>query len=179
MPVAVGRTAVTNGSGSHSLAEAYELHADSVRRAAYSVVRDADLAEDVTQDVFLAMCARPERYDPARGTFEGLLRVMAKSRALDATRRASASRRASDRLRAEPGTAPAPDPVESVMAATRARELRRAVAQLPADQCASISLAYWGDMTADQVAALHGVPHGTAKSRIRIGLTKLRRDFET
>jgi RNA polymerase sigma-70 factor (ECF subfamily) len=173
----VGRTAVISGSRSH-LAEAYELHADSVRRAAYSVVRDSDLAEDVTQDVFLAMWLRPERFDPERGSFEGLLRVMAKSRALDAARRKSAAQRASDRLKAEPVTASAPDPVDSVVAAARGRDLRQAVARLPIEQRASISLAYWGDMTADQVATAHHVPRGTAKSRIRIGLDKLRRDFE-
>nr|MDQ3934737.1 RNA polymerase subunit sigma [Actinomycetota bacterium] len=62
-----------------SLAEAYERHAESVRRAAYSVVNDPSLAEDVTQDVFLALWVRPDRYDPDRGTFERLLRVMARS----------------------------------------------------------------------------------------------------
>ncbi|HEX8646407.1 MAG TPA: RNA polymerase sigma factor [Thermoleophilaceae bacterium] len=174
----MGRAEVSGGSSSHPLAEAYEQHAESVRRAAYAVVRDADLAEDVTQDVFLAMFVRPERFDPGRGTFEGLLRVMAKSRALDAARRASAAQRARDRLRAEPVADSSADPVDSLLATTRGRELRRAVAQLPPDQRASISLAYWGDMTADQVATLHRVPRGTAKSRIRIGLDKLRRDFE-
>ena len=160
------------------LADAYEQHAESVRRAAYAVVRDADLAEDVTQDVFLAMWLRPERYDPTRGSFESLLRVMAKSRALDAARRTSAAQRARDRLKAEPVFNHAPDPIDSVVASSRRRELRGAVARLPREQRASISLAYWGDMTAEQVATVHGVPRGTAKSRIRIGLNKLRREIE-
>lgn len=170
-------SAVTYRDASNPLADAYAQHAESVRRAAYSVVRDSDLAEDVTQEVFLAMWIRPERFDPERGTFESLLRVMAKSRALDAARRSSAADRARDRLRAEPVAEAAPDPVDSVASASRNRELRRAVARLPYDQRTAISLAYWGDMTAGQVATMYGVPHGTAKSRIRIGLTKLRRDL--
>jgi RNA polymerase sigma-70 factor (ECF subfamily) len=64
-----------------------------------------------------------------------------------------------------------------VVDAFRGRELRRAVTELPAEQRASISLAYWGEMSSSEVAAAHGVPVGTAKSRIRIGLGKLRRDF--
>jgi RNA polymerase sigma-70 factor (ECF subfamily) len=174
--LAVGREVIDRAAG-NPLGDAYALHAESVRRAAYAVVRDSDLAEDVTQEVFLAMWVHPERYDPERGTFESLLRVMARSRALDAVRRGAAAQRACDRLRAEP-VAETPDPVEFVAAASRNRELRRAVARLPRDQRASISLAYWGDMTAEQVATVHGIPHGTAKSRIRIGLSKLRRDFE-
>ena len=175
---AVGSHAVKSGRSGHLLEEAYAQHAETVRRAAYAVVRDSDLAEDVTQDVFLAMWIRPERYDPRRGTFESLLRVMAKSRALDAARRDGAAHRARERLKAEPAVATAPDPADALVATTRAHELRGAVARLPAAQRASISLVYWGDMTAEQVAGAHGVPRGTAKSRIRIGLDKLRRDFD-
>ena len=88
---------VEHGSGT-SLAHAYERHAESVRRTAYSVVRDSDLADDVTQDVFLAIWVRPERYDPGRGTLESLLRVMAGGRPRSpgpASRRSRRSTRAS------------------------------------------------------------------------------------
>ena len=162
----------------HPLAEAYRDHAESVRRAAYSVVRDSELADDVTQEVFLALWVRPDRFDPDRGTFEGLLRVMAKSRALDAARRAQAGERARRRLSAEPGPRSAADTADEFAAAHRARELRRAVSRLPADQRDAVSLAYWGGLSAGQMAALRGVPHGTAKSRVRIGLAKLRREFD-
>ena len=161
----------------HRLADAYRRHAESVRRTAYSVVRDSDLAEDVTQDVFLAIWVRPERFDPDRGTFESLLRVMARSRALDAARHTSAGERARVKLRGEVRSLASPDPAETVVAASTGRELRGAVARLPREQRDSISLAYWCDMTSDQVATVHGVPRGTAKSRIRIGLDKLRRDL--
>jgi len=160
------------------LAQAYAQHAEAVRRAAYAVVRDRELADDVTQDVFLAVWLRPDRFDPERGTFLSLLRVMARSRALDAARHGRAGERARDRLKAEVVTRAAPDPAEIVIAAGRARELRGAVARLPVEQRASVGLAYWGDLTADQVATHHRVPHGTAKSRIRIGLSKLRRELD-
>lgn len=162
-----------------SLGDAFEEHADSVRRAAYAVVQDADLAEDVTQDVFLALWTRPERYDPQRGPVEGLLRVMARSRALDAARRTSASQRARDRLEGQTASTERvePDLADAVVAELRARQLRNAIRALPAEQRETISLAYWGQLTSDEVAALHGVPLGTAKSRIRIALEKLRRDF--
>ena len=156
----------------------YERHAETVRRAAFSVVRDSALAEDVTQEVFLALWIRPDRYDPERGSFESLLRVMARSRALDAARRAGAIQRAHDRLQEQPGGDSAPaDPAEAVTNELQSRRLRRAVRELPDEQREAIGLAYWGELTAAEVAARGGIPHGTAKSRIRIGLRKLRRDF--
>ena len=165
--------------GLDGLASTYEQHAESVRRTAFSVVRDPALAEDVTHDVFLALCTRPERYDPERGSLESLLRVMARSRALDAARRAGAAQRAHVRLQHEPDE-PArmtADPADAVPNELRARRLRRAVSELPEEQREAITLAYWGEFSAAEVAREHGIPHGTAKSRIRIGLTKLRRDF--
>ena len=156
----------------------YARHAETVRRAAYSVVRDRALAEDVTQDVFLALWLRPDRYDARRGSFEGLLRVMARSRALDAVRHAGAVQRAHDRLQDQPeADRPAADPADAVTNELQSRRLRRAVRDLPAEQREAIGLAYWGELTVAEVAAHRGIPHGTAKSRIRIGLTKLRRDF--
>lgn len=172
-----GKAVIDGRAGHHPLAQAYREHSETVRRAAYSVVRDSDLADDVTQDVFLAMWIRPDRFDPGRGSFESLLRVMAKSRALDAARRRGAADRARDRLRADASGPHSPDPAELVVDSHTGRELRVAVTRLPAEQRESISLAYWGELTSAEVATVHGVPVGTAKSRIRIGLGKLRRDL--
>jgi RNA polymerase sigma-70 factor (ECF subfamily) len=167
------------GDGLAELADTYERHAESVRRTALAVVRDAALAEDVTQDVFLALWTQPERFDPERGSLESLLRVMARSRALDAARRAGAAQRAQVRLEADPGEPDraTADPAVAVPANLHARRLRRAVRELPSEQRDAIALAYWGELSAAEVAREHGIPHGTAKSRIRIGLTKLRRDL--
>jgi RNA polymerase sigma-70 factor (ECF subfamily) len=66
---AVTPTAIGDRPAGHPLADVYRHHAESVRRAAYSVVRDSDLADDVTQEVFLALWRRPDRFDPGRGTY--------------------------------------------------------------------------------------------------------------
>jgi RNA polymerase sigma-70 factor (ECF subfamily) len=58
------------------------------------------------------------------------------------------------------------------------RTIRAALAQLPNNQREAVVLAYWGGLTADQIAHRCGVPLGTAKSRIRLGLTKLREHVE-
>ncbi len=58
------------------------------------------------------------------------------------------------------------------------RAVRAALAELPANQREALVLAYWGGLTADEIARRAGVPLGTAKSRIRLGLAKLRERIE-
>jgi RNA polymerase sigma-70 factor (ECF subfamily) len=158
-------------------ARIYDDHADEVVRAAEQVLGDAGLAEDVAQEVFLALW-RGCGYDEARGALGPYLRLLARSRALDVRRRNRAGERTVVRLREHaPSRACAED--EPSRAALRAadRELARSrVRSLPPDQRNAIALAYWGGLTVQQAAALQGIPLGTAKSRVRLGLRRLARD---
>jgi RNA polymerase sigma-70 factor (ECF subfamily) len=155
----------------------YDEHHRSVFAAALGIVRNQALAEDVTQDVFLKLWRDPARYDARRGELGSYLRLMARSRALDLYREGQARGRASDRLslvagRDEGRVDERPEP-----AAAREEDrgtVRQALRTLPDPQREALVLAYWGGLTADQIAARAGVPVGTVKSRIRLGLTKLR-----
>jgi RNA polymerase sigma-70 factor (ECF subfamily) len=135
----------------------------------------------VTQDVFLKVWRHPQKFDARRGELGSYLRLMARSRALDLWREGQAAGRASDRLKlAVAIEAPRTDERPGAMAEleTDRRAVRAALATLPAPQREAVVLAYWGGLTADQVARRCGVPLGTAKSRIRLGLTKLREHVE-
>jgi RNA polymerase sigma-70 factor, ECF subfamily len=161
----------------HDFARAYDEHSAGVYRAAYAIVRDAAMAQDVTQDVFLRLWRRPGSFDPGRGGLGPYLRLMARSRALDLWREGQAAGRASDRLRLvvadEDG--PGEDAPPSVLQREDDRAaVREALHALPPVQREAIVLAYWGGLTAAQIASRSGVPLGTAKSRIRLGLTRLR-----
>src|SRR3954447_3237128 len=83
-------------------------HRDGVHAAAYRVLGDAAQAQDVTQDVFLRLWLKPERYDASRGPVGAYLRLMARSRALDLWREGPAAGRAGHRQRAlaAPGGSP-------------------------------------------------------------------------
>lgn len=156
----------------------YAAHAQGVYGAAYGVVRDAHLAEDIAQDVFLVHWQRPGAYDAGRGELGHYLRLMARSRALDARRRAASAGRARGRLEAEvERPASAEDAVVSVAErAAIASAVRAAVSGLPERQREAIALAYWRGMTADEIARRCGAPLGTVKSRIRLGLARLAAD---
>jgi RNA polymerase sigma-70 factor (ECF subfamily) len=100
---------------------------------------------------------------------------MARSRALDLYREGQAAGRAGERLRllrGEPGDLPD----EAVAREDDRALMRGALHALPAAQREAVVLAYWGGLTADQVARRIGVPLGTAKSRIRLGVAKLREE---
>jgi len=157
----------------------YDEHHRGVYGAAYRVLGNTAQAQDVTQDVFLKVWRKPEKFDARRGELGSYLRLMARSRALDVWREGQAAGRASDRLKVV--VAKAEPRVEDRPAAMVEREaerswVREALRRLPDPQREAVVLAYWGGLTADQIARRAGIPLGTAKSRIRLGLAKLREE---
>jgi RNA polymerase sigma-70 factor, ECF subfamily len=161
-------------------ARAYDEHARVAYTAAYRILGNAAQAQDVVQDVFLRLWRRPRTFDAARGELGPYLRMMARSRALDLWREGQAAGRASDRLKVAVVQAEPRDEAERPSAQAERRErgetVRAAVRRLPDAQREAVVMAYWGGLTADEIARRIEVPLGTAKSRIRLGLEKLRAD---
>ena len=155
----------------------YDEHARSVYGAALRILGNTAQAQDVTQDVFLKLWRNPRRFDASRGELGSYLRLMARSRALDVYREGQAAGRARDRLELVVSQGEAR--VEERPSAVAERDGDRAVVvealrHLPETQREALVLAYWGGLTADEIARRVGVPLGTAKSRIRLGMAKLR-----
>jgi RNA polymerase sigma-70 factor, ECF subfamily len=155
----------------------YDEHHRSVYAAAFRVLGTGAQAQDVVQDVFLRLWRRPGIYDPSRGDLGGYLRMMARSRALDLWREGQAAGRAQDRLKivvahAEPHEVDRPGRMAELGEERAA--VRRALGRLPLPQREALVLAYFGGLTAEEIARRVHVPLGTAKSRIRLGLDKLR-----
>jgi RNA polymerase sigma-70 factor (ECF subfamily) len=137
-------------------------------------VGDQTLADDVTQDVFLHLWRHPDRWNPNRGDFSLYVRVLAKSRAVDALRSARAGRRALERVASVAAPTATAGADEAVAAASSSEALRAEVAKLPRPQREAVALTFWGGLTASEIAHRCSIPHGTAKGRVRLGLKKLR-----
>jgi RNA polymerase sigma-70 factor (ECF subfamily) len=155
----------------------YDEHARGVFGVACRVLGDSTRAQDVVQDVFLGLWRDPSRYDVRRGPIGPYLRMVARSRALDVWREAQVAGRAKDRLRALMKAEEEPldeRPVAAAERRVRSVAVRRALMRLPDAQREAIVLAYWGGLTAEEIAAGSGTPLGTVKSRIRLGVLKLR-----
>ncbi|MGH2838965.1 MAG: sigma-70 family RNA polymerase sigma factor [Thermoleophilaceae bacterium] len=155
----------------------YATHSRRVYANAYRILRDPVKAEDTVQDVFLRLWLHPDRFDERRGDLGSYLALMARSRALDIARSDSAGARAGERLaaavEADPPQAERPD--ERAEARDRSARLRAAVGRLPKLQREAVALAFWGDLPAREIAERTGVPLGTARSRLRLGIEKLER----
>lgn len=161
---------------------AYDEHARGVYAAAYRVLGDDARAQDVSQDVFLRLWRRPDSFDARRGNLGTYLRLMARSRAIDVLREGQAAGRMVDRLKVAETTTTAgarsERPSDLVERDDDRRAVRSAVARLPEPQRDALVHAYWRGLTAEEIARETGIPLGTAKSRLRLGLNRLRRDGE-
>ena len=161
-------------------ARAYDEHSRTVYTTAHRVLHDATLAQDVVQDVFLRLWRRPQAFNPARGDLGTYLRLMARSRAVDVWREHQAAGRATDRLKSDVAvlgeTQADARPAVEAERSDDAAAVREAVATLPQPQREAVVMAYWGGLTAEQIAERTGIPLGTAKSRLRLALGKLRAD---
>lgn len=161
-----------------ALAAVYELHADLVYGLARRVTRDEQLARDVTQDVFAHLWELPNRVDLRRGSLRAYLAVIAHRRAVDEVRRTQ--RRS--RIEATAGVAaneegPEPGVVDELTRNWRNERLAAALKRLPGEQRAAIELAYYDGLTYQQVARVLGIPEGTAKSRLRLAMARLRTEL--
>ncbi len=158
-----------------ALGVVYDLHAGLVYGLARRVTRDEQLAQDVTQDVFTYLWELPNRVDLARGSLRSYLAVVAHRRAVDEVRRSERRTRIEgsvDTATTEDG--PETGVVEAAMQDWRKQRLAAGLAGLPQEQRAAIELAYYDGLTYKQVAVALNIPEGTAKSRLRLAMTRLR-----
>jgi RNA polymerase sigma-70 factor (ECF subfamily) len=154
-----------------ALGEVYDQFSSFVFGIAFRVIGDARAAEDIAQDVFLKLWECPDGFDPARGALRTWLGTLAHRRAVDHVRREEAKRRTAIRDASRPTTVPDVD--EMAMALVTAERVRAALEALPAEQREAIDLAYFGGRTYREVAEVLGIPEGTAKSRLRLGLRRV------
>jgi RNA polymerase sigma factor (sigma-70 family) len=154
-----------------AVADLYDQFASFVFGLARRVTGDRSAAEDVAQDVFVACWERPDAFDPDRGRLRTFLGTLAHRRAVDWVRREEARRRRAARDAAL--VVRVPDVEEMVSALATAERVRAEVERLPAEQAEAIRLAYFGGRTYRQVAIELGIPEGTAKSRLRLGLRRI------
>ncbi|MBM9459840.1 ECF RNA polymerase sigma factor SigK [Nocardioides sp. zg-536] len=157
-----------------AFATVYDATAARVHGLVLRVVRDRAQAEEVTQEVYLEVWRQASRYDAARGSALSWLMTIAHRKAVDRVRAAEAATRRDENYH-HSHQVPAHDATaEAAHASLEARRVRTALTQLTDVQREAIQLAYFGGYTHTEVATLLDLPVGTAKTRIRDGLIRLR-----
>jgi RNA polymerase sigma-70 factor (ECF subfamily) len=157
----------------------YDRHGGAAYSLAYRIVGDATSAEDVTQEAFLSMWRSRARYDPMRGSVRAWALGIVRNRAIDALRREGGRAPRldfDDEAALERREAPERTEAEALRRET-ARQVRGALGSLPHEQSKVIELAYFGGFTHSEIARMLGMPIGTVKGRMRLGLEKMRARF--
>jgi len=162
-----------------ALESLYDRYGKVAYSLAYRIVGERGVAEDVVQDAFLSVWRQAKSYRPDRGSAKTWLMAIVRNRSIDKLRsHASGSNAVSidevpEDFNAEPG------PWQQVWNDLRGASVRDALERLPVDQKKSIELAYFSGYSQSEIAELMGVPLGTVKGRMRIGLQKLKSMLET
>ena len=162
-----------------ALAILYDRYARAVYSLALRMLADRGLAEDLVQEVFLRCWTRAGQFAADRGSFSTWLMGITHHLAVDMLRRQSTRpRAAAPPPEGEPALAAqvvsTADAVEAVWLRLQAAGVGRALAEIPTAQRQAIELAYFHGLTHVEIAAHLGEPLGTIKTRIRLGMSRVR-----
>ncbi len=155
-----------------------DRYGDLVYSTALRVLRDPHLAQDISQEIFVRLWRKPESYAAERGRFVTWLISVTRNRAVDEIRSRSRRQRhettSPEEQERELPAGEADDPALSAQLAEQRRIVRAALAEIPPEQRQAIELAYFGGLTQQEIAERLDQPLGTVKTRIRLGMQKLR-----
>ena len=156
----------------------YDRYGDLVYSAVLRIVRDVHIAQDMVQEVFLRIWRRPGSYVAERGRFSTWLISVARNRAVDEVRARSRRYRhetaSPEEQERELPSSDDNDPALTAELADQRQLIIKALVELPLEQRRVIELAYFGGLTQQEIAQQLSQPLGTVKTRIRLGMQKLR-----
>lgn len=160
-----------------ALADLYDRYARILYAVAFKSLGSAQESEEVVLDVFSQVWRTAASYDTTKSRVDTWLFMIARSRTLDRLRRLQRSTKialaSADAVKSESNQL-SKDPIEDVLLLERQAQVLTAIAQLPPEQRHAIELAYYKGLTQAEIAKQLGLSLGTVKTRIRLGLNKLR-----
>ncbi|MEP6986589.1 MAG: sigma-70 family RNA polymerase sigma factor [Chloroflexota bacterium] len=153
-----------------ALSELYRRYCNLVYSLAFHTLQNADWAEEVTQDVFIKIWTQPDRWNPTGGKFSSWLLTVTRYTAIDRLRK---EQHHSSREVQLPESIPC-EIEDGFLGDELGKDFRMLMDQLPTNQAQVIQLAFFRGMTHKQMASALDLPIGTVKTRLRLGLSKLK-----
>jgi RNA polymerase sigma-70 factor, ECF subfamily len=169
--------AKVNAGSVDSFGDLYDRYCDRAYGIARAVCRDDGRAQEAVQEGFMSVWNRGASYRPQQGPVAAWLLTVVRHRAIDIERR---NRRQVSRLATDDRPehrSSFEDPLTTVIKRDDAERLQASLAMLPDAQAEVITLAFYGQLSHTEIAAQLGLPAGTVKGRMRLGMKKLRADI--
>jgi len=157
----------------NAMARLYDKYSSIVYAVALRVLGDTAIAEDILQDVFMQLWNNPGVFDSSRGNLAGWLSVIARNRAIDKLRKRKPETDIEDVV-----VSVHPDLAAEAERSRAMQKVRGTLGTMPEAQRTALEMAYFEGLTHSEIAAKTGEPLGTIKTRIRAGLSALRKAFE-
>jgi RNA polymerase sigma-70 factor, ECF subfamily len=162
-----------------ALAQLYDETNRVVFGLACRIIGDREAAEEVTLDVFTYVWRQASRYQPDRGVPSSWLLMLTHSRSIDCVRARARRGIGYERELVFEQEDSSPDPETNAIFTARREKVQRALAQLPREEREAIELAYFSGLSQSEISEGTGVALGTVKSRIRVGMTRLRQSLKS
>ncbi len=166
-------------SDAEALATLYDRHSRPAYSLAYRMMGEKQEAEDLVQEAFIKAWRSAASYRAERGSVRTWLLSIVHNRGIDQLRSLASRRRTQEKVKAY---APKSQPSEAFAQSWRnsqGEQVREALSTLPKEQLKILELAYFSGYTHVEIADLLDIPLGTVKSRMRLGLKKIRTFFDT
>ena len=160
-----------------AFATLYDRHSRVAYSLAYRMMGEKQAAEDLVQDAFLKVWQAAASYRAARGSMRTWLLSIVHNRGIDQLRSQASRRRTQEKIEAQAPTSQPSEAFAHSWANSQREQVREALSTLPEDQLKVLELAYFSGYTHVEIAELLDVPLGTVKSRMRLGLKKMRDYF--
>ena len=160
-----------------AFAALYDRHSRPAYSLAYRMMSERQAAEDVVQDAFLKVWRAAESYRAARASVRTWILSIVHNRGIDQLRSTASRRRMQEKVEV---SAPRSQPSEAFSESWRnfqRERVREALSTLPEEQLKTLELAYFSGYTQAEIAELLGLPLGTVKGRMRLGLKKMKDYF--
>ena len=163
----------------HAFATLYDRHSRAAFSLAYRMMGDHQAAEDILQESFLKLWRSASSYRAERASLRTWLLSIVHNRAIDQLRSRATKRRTQQKIEAVAPRYEASEAFGHTLANFQREQVREALRSLPEEQLKTLELAYFSGYTHVEIAELLGVPLGTVKGRMRLGLKKVRDYFDS
>jgi RNA polymerase sigma-70 factor (ECF subfamily) len=167
---------LVEGGDADAFAALYDRHCRLAYSVAHKLTDEKQAAEDLTQDAFIKVWRSADGYRPERGSVRTWILSVVRNRGIDQLRAKATRRRMQEKVEASALRSEPSEAFAQVWHEARLGRVREALDTLPHFQQQVLELAHFSDLTHKEIAERLGLPPGTVKGRIRLGLDKLRKN---